>query len=142
MEPLLFALCVVFVFDGLSEQKPAWQPAPGHTEIAIWPGAAPDPQPVAGPEYAETSGKDFLPGGRPAVGVSNVTRPTITVYSPQGKNTGLADAERNHVCPVEIPRDGCGTVSEIGAISRITDGVGRCAEGNGASAFSRAGVAH
>src|SRR5947207_5701331 len=43
-----------------------------------------------GPEYAETSGKDFLPGGRPAVGVSNVTRPTITVYSPQGKNTGAA----------------------------------------------------
>src|SRR4029077_4867584 len=51
---------------------------------------APDPQPVAGPEYAETSGKDFLPGGGPAVGVSNVTRPTITVYSPQGKNTGAA----------------------------------------------------
>src|SRR5207253_1473623 len=90
MKPLLFALCVVFAFDGLSEQKPAWQPAPGHTEIAIWPGAAPDPQRVAGPEYAETSGKDFLPGGRPAVGVSNVTRPTITVYSPQRENTGAA----------------------------------------------------
>jgi hypothetical protein len=90
MKPLLFALCVVFAFDGLSEQKPVWQPAPGHTELAIWPGVAPDPQPVAGPEYAETSGEDFLPGGRPAVGVSNVTRPTITVYSPQGKNTGAA----------------------------------------------------
>src|SRR5882762_3870941 len=51
MKPLLFALCVVFGFEGLSEQKPAWQPAPGHTEIAIWPGAAPDPQRVAGPEY-------------------------------------------------------------------------------------------
>jgi hypothetical protein len=68
MKPLTFALCVVFAFDGLSEQKPVWQPAPGHTEIAIWPEAAPDPQAVAGPEYAETSGKDFLPGGRPAVG--------------------------------------------------------------------------
>src|SRR5260370_40282619 len=67
MKPLLFALCVVFAFGGLSAQKPAWQPAPGHTEIAIWPRSAPDPQPVAGPEYAETSGKDFLLGGRPAV---------------------------------------------------------------------------
>src|ERR1700730_11469233 len=90
MKPLLFALCVVFAFDGLSEQKLVWQPAPGHTEIAIGPGAAPDPQPVAGPEYAERSGKDFLPGGRPAVGVSNVTRPTITVYSPLGRNAGAA----------------------------------------------------
>src|SRR6202043_2923124 len=52
--------------------------------------AVPDPQPVAGPEAAETSGKDFLVAGRPAVAVSNVTRPTAAVYSPNGKNTGAA----------------------------------------------------
>ena len=52
-------------------------------------GAAPDPQRVKGPEFAETSGKDFLIAGRPAVGVSNVTRPTMTVYAPQGRNTGV-----------------------------------------------------
>jgi acetyl esterase/lipase len=90
MKPLSFALCVVFGFGGLSAQKPVWQPSRGHTQIAIWPASAPDPQPVAGPEYSETSGKDFLPGGRPAVGVSDVTRPTMTVYSPTGKNTGAA----------------------------------------------------
>ncbi len=90
MKPLIFALCVVFGVGSLSAQKPVWQPSPGHTQIPIWPGAAPDPQLVAGPEYAETSGKDFLPGGRPAVGVSNVTRPMLTVYSPKGKNTGAA----------------------------------------------------
>ena len=90
MKPFAFALCVVFGFSALSAQKPVWQPAPGHTQIPIWPGAAPDPQTVAGPEYSETSGKDFHPGGRPAVSVSNVTRPTMTVYSPQGKNTGAA----------------------------------------------------
>ncbi len=89
-KPLIFALCVVFAFGGLGAQKSVWQPSPGHIQIPIWPGAAPDPQPVAGPEYAETSGKDFLPGGRPAIGVSNVTRPTMTVYSPKGKNTGAA----------------------------------------------------
>src|ERR1035438_1358885 len=82
MRLLMFVLCVISSFGSLSAQKPVWQPSPGHTQISIWPGAAPDPQPVAGPEYAETSGKDFLPGGRPAVGVSNVTRPTMTVYSP------------------------------------------------------------
>jgi len=90
MKPLIFVFCVVSAVGSLSAQKPVWQPSPGHSQIPIWPGAAPDPQPVKGPEYAETSGKDFLPGGRPAVGVSNVTRPTMTVYSPKGKNTGAA----------------------------------------------------
>ena len=90
MKPWLFALCGVCGLSSLRAQKPVWQPAPGHGQVQIWPGAAPDPQPVAGPEYSETSGKDFLPGGRPAVGVSDVTRPTMTVYSPKGRKTGAA----------------------------------------------------
>src|SRR5271166_895246 len=92
MKPLIFALCVVFAFTfaGLSAQESGWQPSPGHTQSPIWPGAAPDPQPVAGPEKAETSGNEFLVAGRPAVSISNVTRPTMTVYSPEGKNTGAA----------------------------------------------------
>src|SRR5438552_17696583 len=90
MKRLICALCVVSGFGSMSAQKPVWQPSPGHTQVPIWPGTAPDPQRVAGPEYAETSGKDFLPGGRPAVGVSKVTRPTITVYSPQRENTRAA----------------------------------------------------
>jgi acetyl esterase/lipase len=89
MESLLI-FCVLFVPISLSAQKPVWQPAPGHTQIPIWPNAAPDPQPVAGPEYMEMSGEDFLPGGRPATDVANVTQPTLTVYSPKGKNTGVA----------------------------------------------------
>jgi hypothetical protein len=157
MKLLLFALFVVSAFGGLSAQKPVWQPSPGHTQVPIWPGPAPDPQPVRGPENSETSGKDFLPGGRPAVGVNNVTRPTMTVYSPPGKNTGAAvivfpgggyqtlainlegtevcdwlTPRGNHVCAVEVPRDRCGTLSEIRAVSRITDGPRRCAEDCGA----------
>ncbi len=80
MKPVIFALCVVFAIGGLSAQKPVWQPSPGHTQIPIWLGAAPDPQPVAGPEAVASPDKD----------VSNVTRPTMTVYSPKGKNTGAA----------------------------------------------------
>jgi acetyl esterase/lipase len=45
----------------------------------------PDPQPVAGPEVF-TKVKD--PAGYQDV--SNVSRPTLTVYSPSGKNTGAA----------------------------------------------------
>jgi acetyl esterase/lipase len=118
MKFLLFALFVVSAFSSLSAQKPVWQPSPGHTQVPIWPSAAPDPQPVREPENSETSGKDFLPGGRPAVGVNNVTRPTMTVYSPKGKNTGAAvivfpgggyqtlaiDLEGTEVCDWLTPR--------------------------------------
>jgi acetyl esterase/lipase len=88
MKPLLVALCVVFAFGSLRAQTTAWQPSAGHTQVPIWPGAAPDPQPVAGPEVTTTS--KGLIAGKSVVGVYNVTRPTMTVYSPQANNTGAA----------------------------------------------------
>ena len=90
MKPSIFALSIVFACVELSAQKPLWQPSPGHTQMLIWPGAVPDPQPVAGPEYAKSSGKADLVAGRQVVEVDNVSRPTMTVYSPKGKNTGTA----------------------------------------------------
>jgi acetyl esterase/lipase len=91
MKPLIFALCGVFAFGGLHAQMPVWQPAVGHVQVPIWPGTAPDAQPVAGPEFAVTAGgKDALVGGKPWVAVENVSQPTMTVYSPKGKNTGAA----------------------------------------------------
>src|ERR1700733_15965788 len=56
MKPLIFALCVVSVFANLRAQKPAWQPSPGHTQVPIWPGAAPDAEPVTGPENTGPGG--------------------------------------------------------------------------------------
>ena len=88
MKLLIFALCVVFAFGGLSAQKPCWRPSPGHTQIPIWPGAVPDAQPVAGPEVAVTA-KGLIAGKSGDI-VENVSRPTMTVYSPSGKNTGAA----------------------------------------------------
>ncbi len=79
---LLIALCP------LAAQN-VWQPSPGHTQIPIWRGEAPDPQPVKGPEDVGSDPK-FLVAGKPVVGVNNVTRPTMTVYSPTGVNTGVA----------------------------------------------------
>ena len=90
MKALIFALSVVFASGGLNAQTFLWQPSPGHTQVPIWPGAVPDPQPASGPEIAQTTGKEFLVAGLPAVGVSAVSRPTMTVYSPRGKNTGAA----------------------------------------------------
>ena len=78
MKLIVFALCAVFASANLVAQPSTWQPSPGHTQIPIWPGTAPDAQPVPGAE-SETKGA-----------VTNVTQPTMTVYAPQGKNTGVA----------------------------------------------------
>jgi acetyl esterase/lipase len=90
MRPLLFAFCFMFTVGDLSAQTAVWQPSPGHTQMPIWPGSAPDPQPVAGPEIAVTRTNDHLVAGRPWTYISNVSVPTMTVYSPIGKNTGAA----------------------------------------------------
>jgi len=90
MRPLYFALGAFFAFGTLSAQTFIWQPSPGHTQVPIWPGEVPDPQPVAGPEFAKSSGKDDLIGGKQVVEVDNVSRPTMTLYPPQGTNTGAA----------------------------------------------------
>jgi acetyl esterase/lipase len=76
----LAVLLVASVCRGTAQSaEPAvWQPSPGHTQIPIWPGAVPDVQSVPGPEtHAEGA-------------VTNVTLPTMTVYSPNGENTGAA----------------------------------------------------
>lgn len=88
MKPLIFTLLVIFAFGNLMAQTPGWKPSPGHTQSPIWPGAAPDARPVAGPEIVTT--KKSLVAGRPWVAVERVSRPTMTVYSPKGTNTGVA----------------------------------------------------
>ena len=83
-------LCAVAALGSLAAAPGGWEPSRGHTQIPIWPGAVPDLQPVTAPEVVEPSGKTFLVAGKQVIGVNNVTRPTITVYAPTGKNTGVA----------------------------------------------------
>jgi acetyl esterase/lipase len=80
MKPSIFALCVVFASSGLFAQKPGWQPSPGHTQVPIWPGTPPDAQ-FGPPANTETTQSGD---------VGNVSRPTMTLYSPKGNNTGAA----------------------------------------------------
>ena len=88
MKSLILALCAVFAFGEVRAQTNVWQPSPGHTQVAIWPGAAPEAQPVSRPECAITTTNCI--GGRPCLFVDNVSQPTLTVYSPKGTNTGVA----------------------------------------------------
>jgi acetyl esterase/lipase len=87
---LIAVLLLAFGCASLPAQKPAWQPSQSHAQIAIWPGAVPDAQVATEPEAAEVTGAKDLVAGRPWTAISNVSRPTMTVYSPKGENTGAA----------------------------------------------------
>ena len=127
MQAFIFALCVVVGIGSESALADSWQPSAGYTQSPIWPGAAPDLQPVPGPETVTLS-KELL-AGKPVTSVTDVTRPTITVYAPEGKSTGaavlvipgggfeilamgfrrhrdlrLADIQGHHLCLVEVSR--------------------------------------
>ena len=90
MKPAIIALLILFSLPGLHSQTPAWQPSPGHAQIPIWPGAAPDAQPVVGPENFNDGAHDKFIAGKPVAFIDKVSNPTMTVYSPQGNNTGAA----------------------------------------------------
>ena len=91
---ILFSAAAVLALAPLRAQTNinVWQPSPGHTQILLWPGAIPDAgtQPVTGPESVTN-----IPTGNSTFKtwtcINNVTRPTMTVYSPsKDKNTGAA----------------------------------------------------
>lgn len=93
----VFASSVAVALDhqnAARSKSTAWQPSPGHTQIRIWPGVVPNAQPLDGLEATGTAvdagGNESLVGGKPWVHVDRVSEPTMTVYSPQGRNTGAA----------------------------------------------------
>jgi acetyl esterase/lipase len=91
MKPSLVALCAVALAARcLGAQTTVWQPSPGHTQVAIWPGVPPHAHAVPEPETATTRPNDHLVAGKPWTYVGNVSRPTLTVYSPTGQNSGAA----------------------------------------------------
>lgn len=89
MKPWILVLIVTSALCGPLAPALAWEPPPGHAQVPIWPGAVPDARPAAGPETDSMQMASPV-AGQPWVEVGNVSRPTITVYPPQGKNTGAA----------------------------------------------------
>ena len=85
--------CQIFVTALLLCQSSAWsqgrsavwEPSPGHVQIPIWPGAVPDPLPDPKPEsVGPPPDREWWPRA------NNVSRPTMTMYAAQGRNTGVA----------------------------------------------------
>jgi acetyl esterase/lipase len=109
MKPSTTMFCLAFACNSLFAQNHGWQPAQGHTQVPLWPGTVPDAQfgPPANTENVPEPGE-----------VDNVSRPTMTLYSPQGKNTGVAvvvfpgggyrglaiDIEGTEVCDWLVPK--------------------------------------
>jgi acetyl esterase/lipase len=68
-----------------------WQPPAGLNQIPIWPDGAPDQASLPKlAERTETSATPEAIGGNTSAGVYDVTAPTMTVYPPKGRNTGVA----------------------------------------------------
>jgi acetyl esterase/lipase len=90
MKSCSLLLCALAACFSLPAQAAVWQPAPGHTQMPLWPGTPPDAQAVKGPEYVARTEHEKLIGGKTYLYAGNITQPTLTVYAPQGKNTGAA----------------------------------------------------
>jgi acetyl esterase/lipase len=87
---LLMIVIVAGSSAPLAAQKPAWEPAPGHLTLPLWPTGAPG-APANPPAEADmTAAKDNLIAGKPLVRLGNVSSPTLTIYAPSRNNTGAA----------------------------------------------------
>jgi len=76
----LLALLLALTCATSHAQPAVWQPSPGHVQVPIWPGQVPDALPHPKPEAVAADWPK----------VTNVSRPTMTMYAPKGRNTGVA----------------------------------------------------
>jgi len=103
MRKLTFTF-LLFWFGGTQahDSNAPWQPSAGHQQVAIWPGPAPNALSNPSPETGDRDGGDF-----------NVSRPTMTLYSPTVSNSGVAI--------VVFPGGGYQALAMIGEGSEICD---------------------
>lgn len=103
MKPSTVALFALLVLFGAPIHAATWQPAAGLEQVPIWPGAVPDARPDTAPEAVSSDGST----------ATHVSRPTMTVYPPRGRNTGAA--------VVVFPGGGYQVLAMDGEGSRICD---------------------
>ena len=85
MKTLIFALCVVVAIGSETALADSWQPSPGHMQVPIWPGTVPNAIPNPKREsVGPPAGREWWPRA------NDVSRPTMTVYAPKDRNTGVA----------------------------------------------------
>jgi acetyl esterase/lipase len=70
------------------EREGVWQSTAGGVQVSLWPANAPLAKPDTGDQPEATGNGTGLVGGGKWRWVSYVTRPTMTIYKPKGRNTG------------------------------------------------------
>lgn len=105
MVPLFVAICVAGTACGQAsrtdrapppvevpkvEREGIWQPTPGGTQLPLWPATVALAKPDSGDHPEATGNGSPLVGGGKWYWASYITRPTMTIYRPKGRNTGTA----------------------------------------------------
>ncbi|NBB50764.1 alpha/beta hydrolase fold domain-containing protein [Rhizobium sp. CRIBSB] len=72
------------------EREGVWQPGADGTQIPLWPATVPLAKPDSGDRPEATGNGSPTVGGRMWHWATYVTRPTMTIYRPKGRNTGAA----------------------------------------------------
>ena len=93
-KPFILVICVAAAFGGMSAHADAKQQPPEPTKLPIWPGTTAGAKPLAATTAETTQPGRRLIAGKPYLEVHNVSRPTMTIYSPKGKNTGAFGLRR------------------------------------------------
>jgi acetyl esterase/lipase len=72
------------------EREGVWQPTGDGIQIPLWPETVPLAKPDSGDHPEATGNGSPTVGGREWHWASYITRPTMTIYRPTGRNTGAA----------------------------------------------------
>ena len=84
----LKAFLLAAAFASCTSAEP-WQPAPGISQISLWPdGLAIAPPAIPGDESVRTGTGRIA--GLPVTMVEHVSRPAMTIYQARGTNSGAA----------------------------------------------------
>jgi len=70
------------------EREGVWKPTAGGTQVSLWPANVALAKPDTGDHPEATGNGSGLVGGRKWYWASYITRPTMTIYRPKGRNTG------------------------------------------------------
>lgn len=79
-KPTFVSLLLALAFAHQQVHAAVWQPSPGHVQVPLWPDGVPDALAEPKPEAVRA---DWAK-------ITDVSKPTLTVYSPKGHNTGAA----------------------------------------------------
>jgi acetyl esterase/lipase len=86
---VVLAAAVMLCASLWAQQNPyGWPPPADRLTIPIWPGAVPDEPANMPPEHDDPD--SHMVAGRPYVRLTDVSKPTITLYKAEGKNSGAA----------------------------------------------------